>query len=128
MRNRMLAHIFAIKCLQMELRRDIFQGIADPTRRQIIELLARRPALNVNAIADQFEVSRQAVSLHVKILQECGLLSISKQGRERYCEVRLDKLDEVSTWIDENRKFWQQKFKSLDNYLTRIKTDNHENK
>ncbi|WP_129715163.1 helix-turn-helix transcriptional regulator [Pedobacter sp. SYP-B3415] len=112
----------------MELRRDIFQGIADPTRRQIIELLARRPALNVNAIADQFEVSRQAVSLHVKILQECGLLSISKQGRERYCEVRLDKLDEVSTWIDENRKFWQQKFKSLDNYLTRIKTDNHENK
>ncbi|PST83234.1 transcriptional regulator [Pedobacter yulinensis] len=101
----------------MDLRRDTFQAIADPTRRQIIELLTRKPSLPVNAIAEQFEVTRQAVSLHVRILHECGLIAIRKQGRERYCEVNLDRLDEVSDWINYNRKFWKEKFRSLDNYL-----------
>ncbi|WP_295120237.1 helix-turn-helix transcriptional regulator [uncultured Chitinophaga sp.] len=100
----------------MESRRDVFQAIADPTRRQIIDMLAAQP-LNLNSIAEHFEVSRQAVSLHVKILEECGLIEISKQGRERYCEARLDQLGEVANWVTQHQRFWMQKFKSLDKYL-----------
>lgn len=103
----------------MEVRRDVFQAIADPTRRQIIEMLAQR-SLNLNEIADNFDVTRQAVSLHVKILTECGLIVIKKQGRERYCEARLDKLGEVADWAQQCRQFWQEKFTSLDKYLHKI--------
>jgi DNA-binding transcriptional ArsR family regulator len=103
----------------MEIRRDVFQAIADPTRRQIIEMLAKQP-LNLNTIADNFEVSRQAVSLHVKILSECGLIVIKQQGRERFCEAQLDKLDEVAEWLNYCRQFWTTKFKSLDKYLKNV--------
>ena len=105
----------------MEIRRDVFQAIADPTRRQIIEMLARK-SLNVNAIAENFDVSRQAVSLHVKILAECGLIIIKRQGRERYCEAKLAKLSEVVDWADKYRQFWTVKFNSLDNYLNKVQT------
>jgi DNA-binding transcriptional ArsR family regulator len=105
----------------METRRDVFQAIADPTRRQIIEMVAQRP-LNLNAIADQFDVSRQAVSLHVKILEECGIIIIKKQGRERYCEAKLEKLDEVAEWVTFCRQFWTTKFKSLEKYLGKAQT------
>jgi len=100
----------------METRRDVFQAIADPTRRQIISLLAQQP-LNVNTIAEKFKVTRQAVSLHVKILSECGLVVVKQQGRERYCEAKLQQLDEVTDWIAHQRKFWEQQFSSLDRYL-----------
>ncbi|RPD39554.1 ArsR/SmtB family transcription factor [Chitinophaga barathri] len=103
----------------MESRRDVFQAIADPTRRQIIEMLAKK-SLNLNEIADNFDVTRQAVSLHVKILTECGLVIIKKQGRERYCEAKLDQLGEVMDWAAECRKFWAEKFSSLDKYLTKV--------
>jgi DNA-binding transcriptional ArsR family regulator len=118
----MLAHIFAIKYLHiMESRRDVFQAIADPTRRQIIEMLAHK-SLNLNEIAENFDVTRQAVSLHVRILTECGLIIIKKQGRERYCEAKIDKLSEVAAWVDHCRQFWTEKFASLDNYLNKIQT------
>lgn len=100
----------------METRRDVFQAIADPTRRQIISMVAQQP-LNLNAIAEQFDVSRQAVSLHVKILAECGLLVIRKDGRERYCEPRLEKLAEVSDWVNHYRSFWKGRFASLEKFL-----------
>jgi DNA-binding transcriptional ArsR family regulator len=100
----------------METRRDVFQAIADPTRREIINMLAHRP-LNLNAIAENFKVSRQAVSLHIKILTECGLLDIRKQGRERVCEAKLDKLNEVSAWIDQYKKFWNNKLDALEMFL-----------
>ena len=116
----MLAHIFAIKYLhKMEARRDVFQAIADPTRRQIIGLLSQKP-LNLNTIAEKFDVTRQAVSLHVKILNECGLISIKQQGRERYCEAKLDGLSEVSVWIEQYRKYWENKLDSLELYLDKI--------
>lgn len=105
----------------METRRDVFQAIADPTRRQIISLVAKQP-LNVNSIAEKFDVSRQAVSLHVKILTECGLIIIKQQGRERYCEAKLQKLEEVSDWVEQYRKFWTMQFKSLDRYLTKVQS------
>ena len=100
----------------METRRDVFQAIADPTRRQIIEMVARR-SLNVNEIAENFDVSRQAVSLHVKILIECGLVAIKKQGRERYCEAKLDQLNDVAEWVEYCKQFWSTQFNSLEKYL-----------
>lgn len=103
----------------METRRDVFQAIADPTRRQIIGMVATQ-SLNLNAIADNFDVTRQAISLHIKILTECGLIVIRQQGRERYCEARLDKLNEVSEWVDQYKQFWAHNFKSLDKYLAKI--------
>ena len=106
----------------MKIRRDVFQAIADPTRREIINMLADKP-LNVNTIADSFEVSRQAISLHIKILVECELLKIKKQGRERFCEAKLDQLNEVSAWVDRYRQHWESKLDNLEIYLDKLKKE-----
>ena len=98
------------------LRRDVFQAIADPTRRAIIEMIAQE-SLNLNAVAENFDVSRPAISKHIKILTECGLIIIKQQGRERYCEAQLDKLYEVSDWIEQYRVFWTRKLDALEQYL-----------
>ena len=101
------------------MRRDVFQAIADPTRREIIHLISSQ-SLNLNSIADQFEVSRPAISKHIKILTECGLIVIKQQGRERYCEAKLDKLNEVSHWVEQYRQFWTAKLDALESYLAEI--------
>ena len=121
MRKSNLAHIFARNNLRImtTTTKDIFQAIADPTRRQIIDMLARE-SLNVNTIAREFDMSRQAVSLHVQILNECGLIMIRQQGRERYCEAKLEKLNEVTDWVDQYRKYWDTKLDSLELYLAKI--------
>ena len=103
----------------MKQTRDVFQAIADPTRRQIIGMVARK-SLNVNAIAKEFDMTRQAVSLHVQLLIDCGLIVIKQQGRERYCEARLAKLTEVSDWVDQYRKQWDDRLDSLESYLAKI--------
>src|SRR4030095_14593843 len=100
----------------METRRDIFQAIADPTRRAIIHLIATNSE-NLTTIADNFNMSRQAVTLHINILQECGLIEIRQQGRERYCKLKPEKLKEVDQWISYYRTFWTKKFISLKNYI-----------
>lgn len=82
-------------------------------------MLARQ-SLNVNAIAKEFDITRQAVSLHVQFLNDCGLIVIKQQGRERYCEARLEKLNEVTTWVDQYRKYWDTKLDSLETYLAKI--------
>src|SRR5690606_37189856 len=113
----MLAFIFASKYLHiMETRRDVFQAIADPTRRAIIGMIAKEP-VNVNTIAEQFDVSRQAISLHLKILAECGMLSMKQQGRERICEARLEKLGEINEWVSQYKQFWTRKLDALESYL-----------
>jgi len=118
LRNQILSYYFASKYLRiMESRRDVFQAIADPTRRAIIGIIANKPA-NVNTIAGEFEVSRQAISLHLKILVECGLLSIKQQGRERIYEGRLEKLSEVNEWINQYSQFWETKLDALDKFLS----------
>lgn len=112
----------------MDARRDVFQAIADPTRRAIIGMIAKEPT-TVKAIAEQFDVTRQAISLHLKILTECGLLSVRQQGRERICEAKLEKLGEVNEWIAQYKQFWTQKLDALENYLNTITDDkiaNHE--
>ena len=105
------------------MRRDVFQAIADPTRREIINLIAHQ-SLNLNAIAENFDVSRPAISQHIKILTECGLIIIKKQGRERYCEAKLKQLNEVYDWVEPYRKFWEKRFDKLENVLTKLKTKN----
>jgi DNA-binding transcriptional ArsR family regulator len=98
------------------MRRDVFQAIADPTRREIISLIAHQ-SLNVNAVAGNFEVSRTAIYKHVKILTECGLIVIKQQGRERFYEAQLEKLHEVSDWVGQYRQFWNARLDALENYL-----------
>lgn len=98
------------------MRRDVFQAIADPNRRAIINLLASE-RLTINQIADNFDVSRPAISKHIKILTECGLVVIKPQGRERYCEARLRNLRQVSEWIEQYKKFWNSKLDALEDFL-----------
>jgi len=106
--------------MALQSRRDVFQAIADPTRREIINLVAFNP-LNLNSIAENFDVSRPAISQHIKILTECGLIVIKKQGRERYCEASLQQLGEVSNWIEQYRELWQKQFNKLDDLLEEYK-------
>lgn len=123
----MLTYKFVRKYLHIRMslqsRRDVFQAIADPTRREIINLIAFNP-LNLNSIAENFDVSRPAISQHIKILTECGLIVIKKQGRERYCEASLQQLGEVSNWIEQFRKLWEGRFNSLDDLLEELKAKN----
>lgn len=85
------------------MRRDVFQAIADPTRREIIGLLGKE-IMNLNAVGEYFLISRPAISKHIKILSECGLVTIRQQGRERYCQLNREMLDEVSRWIEDSKK------------------------
>ena len=101
------------------MRRDVFQAIADPTRREIVNLLAHR-SMNLNAVAENFDISRPAISKHIKILTECGLIVIRQEGRDRYCEAKLKKLNEVAEWVEQYRSFWNKKLDSLESYLEEI--------
>jgi DNA-binding transcriptional ArsR family regulator len=101
------------------MRRDVFQAIADPTRREIIHLIAKEN-MNLNAVAEKFDVSRPAISKHIKILTECGLITIHQQGRERICEAKLQKLNEVNEWVAQYKKFWEDKFDALEMYLQKL--------
>lgn len=101
------------------MRRDVFQAIADPTRREIIHLLAQKK-LNLNAVAENFDISRPAISKHMKILIECGLVLVEQRGRERYCRAQFDRLQEVSTWVTQYKQFWEKRFDSLEKYLDKI--------
>lgn len=101
------------------MRRDVFQAIADPTRREIINLVAHQ-SLNLNAIAGKFGVSRPAISQHIKILTECGIIIMKQQGRERYCEIQLEPLKEVSVWVEQYRQMWEERFSKLDDVLVRM--------
>ena len=103
------------------MRRDVFQAIADPTRREILNMVAYQP-LNINTVSANFDVTRAAVYKHLKILSECGLVIVKKQGRERYCEARLQKLSEVSEWVEQYRKVWMNRLDALEDYLDEIQS------
>jgi DNA-binding transcriptional ArsR family regulator len=104
----------------METRRDIFQAIADPTRRAIIGLIALQ-AMTPNALAEHFNTSRQAVSKHIKILTECELVKQEQQGREIYYSLEIQKMKEIDKWLDQFRKLWETQFTQLDKVLATIK-------
>lgn len=98
------------------MRRDIFQAIADPTRRAIIALIALQ-AMTPNAIAEHFDSSRQAISKHLRILTECELLQQEQQGREIYYLLKVDKMKEIDQWLEQFRKIWESRFSQLDDLL-----------
>jgi DNA-binding transcriptional ArsR family regulator len=98
------------------MRRDIFQAIADPTRRAIIAALALQ-AMTPNAIAENFDTSRQAISKHLKILKECEIVRQEQQGREIYYSLEIDKMTEVDKWLEQFRKIWESRFSQLDDLL-----------
>ncbi|MHA4811103.1 ArsR/SmtB family transcription factor [Flavitalea flava] len=100
----------------MLARRDVFQAIADPTRRAIIGLLAGQ-TLTLNAVAENFKISQPAISKHMRILSECGLVDVVKQGRERHCTAHLHALEEVTQWADQYRVFWQGKLDTLEKLI-----------
>ena len=103
------------------MRRDIFQAIADPTRRAIIMLLAVQ-AMTPNAIAEHFNSSRQAVSKHIQVLSECELVNQEHQGREIYYHLNADKMKEIEKWIEEFRKVLAKRFAQLDDVLEKLKS------
>lgn len=100
------------------MRRDVFQAIADPTRRDIIHLLSRQ-TLTLNGVAEHFDVSRPAISKHIRILTECGLVTVKQQGRERLCTAKLKQLKEVSSWVAQYQAFWNDKLDKLGEFLAR---------
>ncbi|UII34521.1 metalloregulator ArsR/SmtB family transcription factor [Fulvivirga ulvae] len=105
------------------MRRDVYQAIADPTRRQILMSLTKERK-KVNALAEQFDMTRQAVSLHVKFLQECGVISIEQEGRERYCNLEANKLMEVADWLEPFKALWNSRLDRLDNLLDELQGKN----
>lgn len=102
------------------MRRDIFQAIADPTRRAIITLLALQ-AMTPNAIAENFNTSRQAVSKHLRILTECELVKTAQQGREIFYSLEINKMKEIDKWLQQFKKIWETKFNQLDYVLSNLK-------
>lgn len=103
----------------MKTRRDIFQAIADPTRRAIIALIAVQ-AMTPNAIAEHFQSSRQAVSKHLRILTQCKLIKQERKGREIYYQLEIDKMQEIDIWLEQFRKIWEDRFDNLDKLLVEI--------
>ena len=104
------------------MKRDVFQAIADPTRRAIIALVAMQ-AMTPNAIAEHFDTSRQAVSKHLRILTECELVTQEQKGREIYYSLEIDKMKEIDQWLEQYRKIWESRYEQLDELLAVLKQD-----
>lgn len=102
-------------------RRDVFQAIADPIRREIIDILSHKK-LSVNEVAEHFNITRQAVSKQLKILDECGLVTVTKQGRERYYTIEPKSLIPAFLWIEQYKKQWEERIDSFEDYLQQLKS------
>jgi len=101
------------------MRRDVFQAIADPIRRDIIELLATE-LLTVNEIAEKFDISRPAISKHLKILNECGIIDFNQNGRERFCQIKPQNLIPAFMWMKQYRNLWEDRLDNFENYLNNL--------
>jgi DNA-binding transcriptional ArsR family regulator len=98
------------------MRRDVFQAIADPTRRTILDMLSGKRS-TMSEVAENFDISLPAISKHMKILEECGLVVIEQEGRDRYCEAKPEKLSEVSDWVNQYQAFWDTNLRSLKHFM-----------
>ena len=107
------------------MRRDVFQAIADPTRRAIITLIALH-AMTPNALAEHFDITRQAVSKHIRILTECQIVKQEQTGREIYYQLDINKIEEIDQWVEQLRKIWETRFNQLDKVLSTIKNKKNE--
>jgi DNA-binding transcriptional ArsR family regulator len=106
----------------MNLRRDVFQAIADPTRRAILLLVAAQ-SMSAGAIAANFDTARPTVSKHLQILTECELLAQEQQGREIYYHLNPEKMQEIDEFVEQFRKIWETRFNQLDNLLSKMKEE-----
>jgi uncharacterized protein len=109
--------------MAVQTRRDVFQAIADPTRRQIIELVAHE-AMTLNTIAEKFHISRPAISQHIKILNECGIVEIETIGRERYCKLQTKNLIPAFLWLEQYQKQWTERIDSFEKYVNKLQSKN----
>ena len=105
----------------MEIRRDVFQAIADPTRRAILGLVALQ-AMTPGAIAEKFDSSRQTISKHIQILNECELLNQTQSGREIYYHFNPKKMKEIAEWLEPYRKMWDDRFDAIDDLINEMQT------
>ena len=103
------------------MRRDVFQAMADPVRREIVQLLSQQP-LTVNTVAEHFDVSRPAISKHLKILNECGIITLEQKGRERHCLLQPKAMIPAFLWIDQYRPLWEEQLDRFEQYLEQLKT------
>lgn len=130
MRNRLVARTLATIRFRKQtvsiMRRDIFQAIADPTRRAIIALIAVQ-AMTPNAIEKHFDTTRQAVSKHLRILTECELVTQEQHGREIYYSLEIEKMKEIDEWLEQYRRIWETRFNQLDDVLAELKKHKEEN-
>lgn len=110
-----------------ETRRDVFQAIADPTRRQIIDLLVKDP-MTLNTIAENFDISRPAISQHIKILAECGIIEIEQKGRERFCKIKTSSLIPAFLWLEQYQKQWPERIDSFEKYVNKLHSKNKKQK
>jgi len=108
------------------MRRDVFQAIADPIRREIIQLLST-DELSVNEVADRFDISRPAISRHLKILQECEIIKYNQVGRARLCQIQPQKLIPAFLWIKQYNKLWEDRIDSFENYINQLENKNNKN-
>ncbi|MFK7750548.1 MAG: ArsR/SmtB family transcription factor [Kordia sp.] len=106
------------------MRRDVFQAIADPVRRDIIDLLAKE-TMTINSLAEKFDVSRPAISKHLKILKECDIITIEQQGRQRFCMIQPKELIPAFLWIDQYKQLWENKLDNFENYLHQLQSKNN---
>ena len=111
---------FGCILLFVDMKRDIFQAIADPTRRAIIALIAIQ-AMTPNAIAENFHTTRQAVSKHLRILSECEVVTAEQMGREVYYKLEIEKMKEIDEWLEQYRKIWETRYEQLDTLLAELK-------
>ncbi len=116
----MITFIFVTNQL-LKMRRDVFQAIADPVRREIIELLAKEK-LTVNAVAERFDISRPAISKHIRILNECRIVEVHQVGRERFCSIEAKSLIPAFLWIDQYRTLWEQRLDQFEAYLNEFQS------
>jgi DNA-binding transcriptional ArsR family regulator len=100
-------------------RRDIFQAIADPTRRKIIDLISRHP-MNLKTLAEHFDISRPAISQQIKILDECGLLQLKREGRETFCSVEPKELKKIADWAGQYSGLWEERIDSFEKYVNKL--------
>ncbi|MBC6993044.1 metalloregulator ArsR/SmtB family transcription factor [Neolewinella lacunae] len=107
------------------MRRDIFQAIADPTRRAIIALIALQP-MTPNALSQEFDITRQAVSKHLQLLVECEVATPHQQGREIFYRLEIDKMKEIDHWLEQFRKNWERRYNQLDELLNTLNTNKNE--
>ena len=108
------------------MRRDVFQAIADPVRRDIIDLLAKE-TMTINSIAEKFDVSRPAISKHLKILKECDIITIEQQGRQRFCMIQPKELIPAFLWIDQYKQLWEDRLDNFENYLHQLQSKKNKN-